>query len=940
VFKYAAKRVSKSWKLFSALLIASILGATFFAGVTISADIVSRQAARQSYSSVPIDFYVTTGYGQGTNISSQQLVGLSKDLSQIDGINGTEVISKGTATVGNTSTMVEIEGVQNNSLVTQGMELKAGTEPLGANETYVWIGSSDLGTLDIINSVIPLNFTIFNGTGQRSLVWNLTVKGVVILSDRGLAIIREQFYSYFTTYITTYNLPYSYTYWRENILLVSWDLTSRRLWDVVNNISLSYGSPLRSAIAISIDRDRLVNPYDVSASISTLTTLQARIQNTVSTYGIVTPYGIGIDSPLLNALSMYQMELMFLQLSFFGIAIPIFVLAWYMGGTASEVSYNLRRREIGLLSSRGFTSRSITRLLVTEAMLIGLLSGFIGFVVGLLIVPIILGPAFPAGIQAFGYALSTAGISTFVETIVFSTFLAVLSVYRAARKAAGLKTIDALKEYVHVEEAKKPRISKLTWLAFILGTYKIVAWIIGFVPSTLLLSMTPNIILFLVLWILSILDGILGIIGPILFLYGSIKLVMQGSVKLQKKIGSTGRRLFKDAGSIATMNVQRNRARYAMVAFLIALVAGYGVYVVTGSASDRDYTYRSAYTNVGADVSTSVYPSSNLTYLCTAVSNVSGVSKVTYQRNVEGSSSGGYMLIRAIDPTKWLQVAYYENEWFRGVSAEKAFQSMAKDNNTIILDSSVAQYLALGINDSIAVTFSIPSGTKLSLLRVIGFFGPEQTPTQYGTYIYYTPFWSYVSNGLLTKVGGSSISDQLLVKVNQGANITLLVDEIQKVQNVSSVVAADSVLSSYYSNYLVTGPSDVTNVGIALAVVGASLETAVVVLITLIERRREIALLSVRGMSVRQTSSILLIELLSISSFALALGTLVGLIMTWGSVNSTTSFYVQLVKKRMLFPLDSILIILGILALVTLSVIVPILVAARRARKNITATWG
>jgi ABC-type antimicrobial peptide transport system permease subunit len=940
VFRYAAKRVAKSWKLFSALLIASILGATFFAGVTISADIVSRQAAIQSYSSVPIDFYVSTGYGQGTNISSQQLVRLSKALSQIDGINGTELISKGNVAVGNTSTLVDVAGVENNSLVTRGMELKTGTEPLGANETYLWIGSSDLATLDIIDSVIPLNFTIFNGTGQRSLIWNLTVKGIVTLSDRGLAIIRGQFYNYFTTYITTYNLPYSYTYQRENILLVSWNNTFRRLWDVVNNISLGYSYTLQSAIAISIDRDRLVNPYDVSASISTLTTLRARIENTASIYGITSPYGIGIDSPTLNALSMYQMELMFLQLSFFGIAIPIFVLAWFMGGTASEVSYNLRRREIGLLSSRGFTSRSITRLLVTEGVLIGVLSGFIGFAVGLLIVPIMLGPAFPAGIQTYGYALSTVGISTFIETIVFSTFLAVLSVYRAARKAAGLKAIDALKEYVHVEEAKKPRISKLTWLAFILGTYKIVAWIVGFVPSTLIYTMTANMILFLVLMILSFLDGILGIIGPILFLYGSVKLVMQGSVKLQRKIGSAGRKLFKDAGSLATTNVQRNRARYAMVAFLIALVAGYGVYVVTSSASDRDYTYRSAYTNVGADVSASVFPSSNLTYLCTTVSNVSGVSYVTYQRNVQGSSAGGSMLIRAIDPTKWLDVAYYENEWFRGVSAEKAFQSMATDNNTIILDSSVAQYLALRINDSIAVTFSIPSGTKQSLLKVVGFFGPEQTPSQFGTYYYYTPFWSYVSNGLLAKIGGYSISDQLLVKVNQGANITLLVNEIQKVENVSSVLAVGSVLSSYYSNYFVTGPSDVKNVGIALAVVGASLETAVVVLITLIERKREIALLSVRGMTARQTSSVLLIELLSISSFALILGTLVGIVMTLGSVNSTTSYFVQLVKRRMLFPLDSILIILGIEALVTLSVIVPILLAAKRAPRNIIATWG
>jgi len=937
VFKYAVKRVSKSWKLFSALLIASILGATFFAGVSISADVVSRQAATQAYSSVPVDFYLRTGYS--TSFSSQQLVDVAESLSQIEGVNGTEVISKGSAEVGNTTVWVEIEGIQNDSLVTQGMRLESGAEPLGANETYVWIGSSDLSRLNSINSIITLNFSVFTGTVERSVTWNLTIKGVVSLSDRGLAIIREDFYNYYYTYLTTYVGSYYYTPQRENILLVSWEKTFGKMLDVVSSIAGTYGSPFQSAIAISVDRDHLINPYDVQGSLSTLNTLRARIENTVSIYGAVSPSSLYVDSPLLNALSAYQFQLMFLQLSFFGIAIPIFILAWYMGGTASEVSYNLRRREIGLLSTREFTNRSIAKLFITEAILIGLLSGFVGFLLGLLIVPVILGPAFPAGIQTFEYAYTVAGAQTFVATIVFGTFLAVFSVYRAARKAAGIKAIDALKEYVYVEESKKPRISKLVWLAFILGTYKIVAWIIGFNSYTLLYTLPPNMILYLLFGILTFVDGILNVVGPFLFLYGSVKLVMQGSARFQKKIGSMGRKLFKDAGSLATMNVQRNRTRYATVAFLIALVVGYGIYVIGTSASNRDYTYRAAYADVGADVSAFVIPSSNLTCLSAAVSNISGVSGVTYQRNVGGVSSQGYMLIRGVDPVKWLETAYYEEEWFRGASADQAFQSMAKDNSTIILDSGVAQYLALKINDSIAVTLSTASGDKQLSLRVVGFFGPKQTAIQVGTYYYYMQFWSYIPGNLLIKIGGYSTSDQLLVKVNEGTNVTLVVNEIQKVENVSSTRAADSVLKTYYSNYFVTGPQDVLNIGVALAVVGASLETAVVVLITLIERKREIALLSVRGMGFRQISSILLIELLSVSSFAVILGTLVGIVMTVGSVNSTT-YYVQLVSRRMLFPLDSTLMITGIIALVTLSVIVPILLAAKRAPSNVAATWG
>jgi hypothetical protein len=189
-----------------------------------------------------------------------------------------------------------------------------------------------------------------------------------------------------------------------------------------------------------------------------------------------------------------------------------------MGNTASGVSFNLRRREIGLLSARGFTKRNIMKLFITEAILIGLISGLIGFLIGVLLIPLVFGSAIPAGIQGLEYVLATAGIQTAIITIVIGVFLSVFTIYRAASRASGMKTIDALKEYAYVEQAKKPSVSKWVWAAFILGTFKMITLIIGLNIYALVASMYSNVILYMLLVIYMILDSFLSVFGPILFL--------------------------------------------------------------------------------------------------------------------------------------------------------------------------------------------------------------------------------------------------------------------------------------------------------------------------------------------------------------------------------------------------------------------------------------
>ncbi len=786
-----------------------------------------------------------------------------------------------------------------------------------------------MSALALLGQIITLNFTSYDINGLRiEAFWNLTIKGVVGLSDRGLSIAKQDFYQFYS--YVGYN-PYQYLFYQyePNILIVSWGKTFSRLMD-----ALGGQHAITSYVLASVDRDRLVNTYDLQGTMGALSMLYARVQNSASQHNAY------VQALILYALSSYQFQLMSLMIAIVGVAALIFLLVWYMGGTGSQVSFNLRRREIGLLSARGFTRRNIMRLFLTEAIMIGVISGLIGFLIGVLIVPLTFGQAIPAGMQGLEYVFRTAGIQTAAMAIVVGVLLAVFTVYRAAGKASSMKTVDALKEYTYVEETSKPFRSKTVWLAFILGTYKMIAWIIGFNFYSLIYSLSSNIVLYILFAIFMSIDGILGVLAPILFLYGTVKLVTQGSIRLQRKVGSVGKRVFGDSGVLATKYVQRNPARNVAVAFLVALIVGYGMMAIGATASNYDYQYRQIYANVGADASTYLVPGSNVTYLSGQVANISGVSAVTFQSYLNPSASAGTLPLRGVDPTKWLEVAYYEEGWFRGTSAQQAFQSMEKDNFTIVLDSGVADYLSLHINDTISITFSTLQGQHAYSFRVVGFFGPKPVQTYVGyTPYFYSTYWSYVPAAALNKINATSTNDQLLIRLSQGANATFTVQEINRIQNTTNTLSANAQLESIYSNYILTGPQDVLNIGIALALVAASLEIVVIVTITLFERKKELTVLSVRGMSSRQISSILLIEMLSIVGFALALGIVVGLIIVIGTVSSTYSSGL-LVTQRVVFPLSSILLIVAMLGLILIAVVIPIMVAAGRAPSNARKKGG
>jgi len=102
--------------------------------------------------------------------------------------------------------------------------------------------------------------------------------------------------------------------------------------------------------------------------------------------------------------------------------------------------------------------------------------------------------------------------------------------------------------------------------------------------------------------------------------------------------------------------------------------------------------------------------------------------------------------------------------------------------------------------------------------------------------------------------------------------------------------------------------------------------------VSLMERRKEASIMSVRGLSFKQLVMTLLAENLAVVTFAVVLGAIVGLIVLRGNVvaTNTNPFSYAILTHHVVFSMDMLLTLFACFALVFASTIIPVIVMSRR----------
>ena len=922
---YPIRHVFRNWKLFVALLIGITLAATFFAGIWVKSDVAADRAFDKHLGSLRVDMTFQYEFNH-TNVPL-----VMKDVLNVDGVKSVDPLFRSYQNLGfpadnytNCLVSIPIVSFPNNSRIYDEW-LNKPVDRMPENYTYI-IAGTQLANRTTIGDLITTQMTFYQPKygNYSTFDVNFTVAGFAELTDDGYAYCSGNVYGPISDYGSSY---------RSDMLIIDWETTLMKMWtstlDECGTTSITF--------IIDVNREDIVSPHNIQESITKANRISDTISNRVLGNYLSWAW---VNNNLSNELSQYTYNSERMLNGFVMVSIPIFFVAWYLGYTVSDVSFNIRRREIGLLSTKGLSSGQIQRMFLTEALVIGVLGGVLGIVGGLLLNQYYLGTVDVARVFSSGLLNPLVALAT----LVFAVVLAVAAVFLSARKASKIAAVDALRNYM---PPSKPSRKIFPIIALILGGYKIAIFLLGVNVQYLFnqWSFGGNMFVSVLTGPVIMFDMVMTYIGPLLFFWGFTKLVIHDSSKFQvvAKLSSvTG-----ELGALAAKNVRRNPVRLASIAFLIALIIGLSVQVTGQIASQEDYVVRTVRNDVGADITVMV---ANVTrsqeILGNITQNVSGIRNATIEGSLNAFAVGdrdSWMSVRTIEPTVWDECAYYEDGWFSGgPSVDHMLTELKASNNTIILDRSVAKQLDLKLYDEVTVDFA----SCARQLKIVGFFGPEpqDTSNSYSFYngvrVLYSPFYSYVPRNLFNMTEGSEIytlegwNAKILISLQPGVNGSEVANQIRNLYlDVYSVRSFDeewqrSVEMDNLNTFSELQILDLQSFGLIFAVLSASVGTALIAIVSLKERSREATLMSVRGLSYRQLVWMFISENLATITFAVILGAIVGVIVTYGTITASNAYLnsYSLVTQRLVLPQNAFTVIGTYVALIYASAIGAILV--------------
>jgi len=560
MFSYAAKHVSRGRSFFIPLLIGVTLAVTLFSSILQGADTVSLAMFDKVMKATDVDIILSAENRNITQLSArivQETIKRNKQVRDVDYL-----------------LIFEAEVNTTKEEAPSLWEIVAITESSGFWEDISGIGKPEQGNVYIDSSstnasnffkgqVITLGIeTYYPYSPFASFEMRysqLVVGGLVKPNERFFSIAMQQYEVFARSAILeSILIPQS----NRRLIIVSEETLKQVLEPIYNELRRPVNLVM-SDLIIRLDRKNLVKAWDIEGSLQAARLVNEQI-NTIGARFMYTPMNY-----LEQLLSAIEVNISTLKINTTLTAIPAFFVAWYLSLVVSEISLSRRRREIGLLLTRGLTHRQVFKALLLEAILTGVFAGVIGVLASLALIQVLIPDL--GFQQVFG---SISPVTVFLS-FVFSTVVSVTAIYKPARDASQMNLIDALQEYRSEEEVRKGSWQE-PLLALLLGGYRIVTLLLG-VSIESFRPTTENLTVFLLYSTWWGVDYILAYIGPILFFWGFTKLLIQHSTSLHTWLSKLTGRFAEGIGYLSAVSTERNVRRTFVSIFMVAIIFSFAI---------------------------------------------------------------------------------------------------------------------------------------------------------------------------------------------------------------------------------------------------------------------------------------------------------------------------------------------------------------------------
>jgi len=680
---------------------------------------------------------------------------------------------------------------------------------------------------------------------------------------------------------------------------------------------------------VFVDRDIVLNPWDIDETLKNLDRLEIKIGNICSYYG----YYYYTSNNLRYAIYRYRFQVESLKYGFGLSSLPVLFLAWFFALTASWISVNERRREIGLLKVRGATNRQIFISIIIETVIVGVLGGIVGVLIGYL------SSIYFIKILAEKFAETLIPKEVLFELLPFyigfsviaGVIISLFAAFIPARRVANMELQKCLQEYLEEIEAEKWK-PRLTWILFLLGLAKTIEMALGLSVLKIMMQTdfyTRNIFVILLLILLNFIDMILIPLGPLFFIYGLSRIITHYASKLQKFFRAIVKPFLGELSDVAIKNFMRKSTRTARVMFLIALTLSFGIIMVTTSASSTQFTIRTLEIEVGADIKVpSAYPT-NETQLLNNISSIEGVEAITTIRETGASGTISYARLIIVDEN-YFNVSFIRKEYLeyqKGSSIEEIYKLFKNGENSCIISQYINEEYTYEPGDILRITLNVGEKQIRMDLTVVAIAKVLPGLQYWISDLYYNEVIIISSKCAQNYFNPQEITPiQLLIDVADDANSTAIAEKLRTEYDeiYNAVSFEERVHETLYESLQPVFPK-FYYIEFIFALIIAITGLSLIMMMAALERQREVGLLVARGVNKKQVIKIFLGEIILIVVISFALGIVEGLSIAYGFLKTfmfpLPGFEIPF-KISLVIPFDLyILLIIGLIASITASLV-------------------
>ncbi len=593
---------------------------------------------------------------------------------------------------------------------------------------------------------------------------------------------------------------------------------------------------------------------------------------------------IGLSVLILRIiLLVFQMLLLFLS-------IPAIILALYLQKYAIESSMEVRNIEIATLKSRGASYHQIISIMLSEILMIAIITSLLGIICGSFLSQIMLWiPQFliiETSLIAFDLSFSTLNYTNFLVIMVIGLFMAILSTYLPIRRI--VKEEDILEGMKEISFHKKPFWKKVY--------LDVGLTIVG------LLFIVIQLIFEINLESGGILYAIFAAITPSLFWLGSILMLARiGSNLIMKAEGWIIRAfsIIFSLGEVVAKSVARRPENLSKAILILALTFSFGIMVSTTANTDHLSNKSQAQFICGSDLRINPILPVSTSEIVQVIHEADPNSVVSAVLQDELILGGSPIAVVGVDPQSFKDVSFSPDHFFLDSSRNSAFTVLSLPNKSIISNDLAKDY-------------------DFQLGDIIGESSLEIGVFAYNFPLSNTEFIFGVEVTISASTGGSS--DYFIITSHE------TFEDMFDVSNASYFLVKSSMkpeyikahLSDHYGPLLdivisneiletlekpgISNFNGVLSMEFLVVIVIACLGSGIFLLTITQQRKREIGTLFSLGATTRQVTSFIAGEAITAAIFSVSAGSVIGFIISLlfrgfrtepGAVASPVTFSLQ-----------------------------------------------